>query len=306
MKSVNQPRPEGAQERILSALYDHAAGRMLLKVLTAPWVSKAGGWLLSTRASRVIVGPFARKSGIDLGQYLGAPYGSFNDFFSRRIKPELRPIPEDPNVFISPCDSRLTALPIGENSRFTLKGTEYTLTSLLRNEELAAKYSGGWCLIFRLCVDDYHRYCYVADGEKEENIFLPGVLHTVNPIACNHYPIYKENAREYTVLHTADWGDILMMEVGALMVGKIVNHHGSGRVSRGQEKGYFQFGGSTVVLMLKANAVQIDADILENSRDGIETVVRYGEKIGILPESSCASQKSNVAAAEQRNNCGNL
>lgn len=283
MKSVKQPRPEGAQERILSALYDHAAGRMVLKVLTAPWVSKAGGRLLSTRASRVIVGPFARKSGIDLGEYLGAPYKSFNDFFSRRIRPELRPIPEDPGIFISPCDSRLTALPIEADSRFTLKGTEYTLSSLLRNEELAEKFSGGWCLIFRLCVDDYHRYCYVADGEKEENVFIPGVLHTVNPIACDHYPIYKENAREYAVLHTADWGCLLMMEVGALMVGKIVNHHGAAHVSRGQEKGYFQFGGSTVVLLVEKDRLILNDPYPENSARGIETRVRYGQPIGRKP-----------------------
>ena len=87
MKSVKQPRPEGAQERILSALYDHAAGRMVLKVLTAPWVSKAGGRLLSTRASRVIVGPFARKSGIDLGEYLGAPY-ALNATVEAAVVPE--------------------------------------------------------------------------------------------------------------------------------------------------------------------------------------------------------------------------
>ena len=283
MKSVNQPRPEGVQERMLAALYDHAAGRLLLKILTAPWVSKAGGWLLSTRISRLAVGPFARRSGIDLGEYLGAPYHSFNEFFSRRIRPELRPIPENPELFISPCDSRLTALPITPDSRFTLKGTEYTLASLLRNEELAERFSGGWCLIFRLCVDDYHRYCYVADGEKEENTFLPGVLHTVNPIACGHYPIYKENAREYTVLHTENWGDILMMEVGALMVGKIVNHHGAARVARGQEKGYFQFGGSTVVLLTQKNRLNPDDPYPENSARGIETRVRYGQPIGKKP-----------------------
>ena len=283
MKSVKPTHPEGAQERILTALYDHAAGRLLLKILTAPWVSRAGGWLLSTRISRLAVGPFARRSGIDLGEYLGAPYHSFNEFFSRRIRPELRPIPENPELFISPCDSRLTALPITPDSRFTLKGTEYTLASLLRNEELAERFSGGWCLIFRLCVDDYHRYCYVADGEKEENTFLPGVLHTVNPIACGHYPIYKENAREYTVLHTENWGDILMMEVGALMVGKIVNHHGAARVARGQEKGYFQFGGSTVVLLTQKNRLNPDDPYPENSAQGIETRVRYGQPIGKKP-----------------------
>ena len=283
MKSVKPTHPEGAQERILSALYDHAAGRLLLKILTAPWVSKAGGRLLSTRISRLAVGPFVRRSGIDLGEYLGAPYHSFNEFFSRKIRPELRPIPENPELFISPCDSRLTALPITPDSRFTLKGTEYTLASLLRNEELAERFSGGWCLIFRLCVDDYHRYCYVADGEKEENTFLPGVLHTVNPIACGHYPIYKENAREYAVLHTEYWGDILMMEVGALMVGKIVNPHGAARVARGQEKGYFQFGGSTVVLLTQKNRLNLDAPYPENSAQGIETRVRYGQPIGKKP-----------------------
>ena len=283
MKSVKPTHPEGAQERILSALYDHAAGRLLLKILTAPWVSKAGGRLLSTRISRLAVGSFVRRSGIDLGEYLGAPYHSFNEFFSRKIRPELRPIPENPELFISPCDSRLTALPITPDSRFTLKGTEYTLASLLRNEELAERFSGGWCLIFRLCVDDYHRYCYVADGEKEENTFLPGVLHTVNPIACGHYPIYKENAREYAVLHTENWGDILMMEVGALMVGKIVNHHGAARVARGQEKGYFQFGGSTVVLLTQKNRLNLDAPYPENSARGIETRVRYGQPIGKKP-----------------------
>ena len=106
------------------------------------------------------------------------------------------------------------------------------------------------------------------------------MLHTVNPIANDRYPIYKENAREYSVLHSENFGDILMMEVGALLVGRIVNHHQRARVTRGEEKGYFQFGGSTVVLLLEAGTAKIDDDILENSRANIETVVRMGEKIG--------------------------
>jgi phosphatidylserine decarboxylase len=120
----------------------------------------------------------------------------------------------------------------------------------------------------------------VDDGEKGENVFLPGVLHTVNPVANDVYPIYKENSREYSVLHSRAFGDVLMMEVGALLVGRIVNHHGAASVSRGQEKGYFQFGGSTVILLLEKDAVQVDEDILRNSREHTETVVRMGEKIG--------------------------
>ena len=140
---------------------------------------------------------------------------------------------------------------------------------------------GGWACVFRLTVDDYHRYCYAFDAEKGENIAIPGKLHTVNPIANDFFPIYKENAREYTILHTREFGKVIAMEVGALLVGKIVNHHGPSSVQRGQEKGYFQFGGSTVVMLLKQDTAVIDDDILENSRNGIETVVKFGEKIGI-------------------------
>lgn len=279
-KKTSRPSPENTQERVISALYDHAAGRAVLKVLTSPWVSRAGGAVLNTRASRVFIKPFVRRAGIPLEDFLGAPYQSYNDFFCRKIKPELRPVSMDPEEFISPCDSRLTALAITPEQRFFLKGSSYTLESLLRDPVLGQRFSGGWCLIFRLCVDDYHRYCYVADGEKGENVVLPGVLHTVNPIACDHYPIYKENARAYSVLQTKDWGPILMMEVGALMVGKIVNHHGAAQVFRGQEKGYFQFGGSTVVLLVGKDRLALDEKILENSQKGLETRVLYGQSIG--------------------------
>jgi phosphatidylserine decarboxylase len=136
-------------------------------------------------------------------------------------------------------------------------------------------------LIFRLTVDDYHRYCYMADGQKEANVKIPGVLHTVNPIANDVVPIYKENAREYSILHTEHFGDVLMMEVGALLVGKIVNHPTAPQVRRGDEKGFFRFGGSTVILIFKPGTLVPDADLVENSNMGFETVVKYGEKIGI-------------------------
>lgn len=272
--------PNG-QDRLLAALYGHAWGRLLLRPLTAPPLSRLAGRLLSTGASRVLIGPFIRNNKIDMTQFQPGPYRSYNEFFARKIKPEARPIDPDPTHLIAPCDSKLTALSIDKDLRFTIKQTPYTVPSLLQNDALAADYAGGTLLIFRLTVDDYHRYCYAADGEKSENTEIPGVLHTVNPVANDYYPIYKENARAWSVLQTEAFGPVLMMEVGALLVGKIVNHHGAARVRRGQEKGYFQFGGSTVILLLRAGAVRLDGDILENSKAGIETVVRYGEKIGI-------------------------
>ena len=274
---------EDGQERTLKRLYGSAPGRLLLKLLTRPWLSRLAGAFLSTRLSRGLIASFVRKHGIDMSQFEAVDYRSYNEFFSRKIRPEARPVDMEPGHLISPCDSKLTALPITEETCFTLKHTDYTVASLLRDEMLAAAYAGGWALIFRLTVDDYHRYCYADSGEKGENVRIPGLLHTVNPIANDHYPIYKENSREYSILHSRNFGDVLMMEVGALLVGKIVNHHGTATVTRGQEKGYFQFGGSTVVLLLKAGTVELDADVLENSRAGIETVVRLGEKIGVQP-----------------------
>ena len=270
----------GGQDQMIQALYGSVVGRAVLKVLVSPVISKAAGAFLSSRLSVPLIKPFVRKNNIDLSQFDPGPYPNYNEFFSRKIRPELRPVDAEPTHLISPCDSKLTVLPISPESRFVLKHTPYTVAEMLKNEQLAQKYEGGTAMIFRLTVDDYHRYCYMADGQKEANVKIPGVLHTVNPIANDVVPIYKENAREYSILHTEHFGDVLMMEVGALLVGKIVNHHGKAAVKRGQEKGYFQFGGSTVVLLLEKDRAVIDGDILENSRQGIETVVRMGEKIG--------------------------
>lgn len=271
------------QDRILSFFYETALGRILLKPLICPWVSRMAGSFLSSFASRFLIRPFIRSNDLDMTQFEPGPYRTYNDFFARKIRPEKRPIDRDPMHLISPCDSKLTVLPITQDGIFTLKHTPYTLSELLKDPELAVAYEGGYALIFRLTVDDYHRYCFPCDGEVSDPVWIPGVFHTVNPIANDHFPIYKENTREYCVLHTKEFEDILMMEVGALLVGKIVNHPQDNPVLRGREKGYFQFGGSTVVLLVKKDTVQIDADLLENSREGYETVVRYGERIGSVP-----------------------
>lgn len=271
----------GGQERILRLLYGTAPGRLLLKPLVRPGLSRLAGRFLSSSLSRCLIGPFIRANGIDMTPYEPGPYGSYNAFFSRQIRPSARPVDREPGHLIAPCDSKLTVLPITAEGRFSIKHTDYTVASLLKNEALARTYLGGQALIFRLSVDDYHRYCYVDDGEKTAQTVLPGVLHTVHPMANDRYPIYKENAREYCVLQSPVFGPILVMEVGALLVGKIVNHHGAARVCRGQEKGYFQFGGSTVVLLLPPGAARLDGDILENSAAGLETAVRCGEKIGV-------------------------
>ena len=156
----------------------------------------------------------------------------------------------------------------------------YTLAELLENDALAARYAGGLCLIFRLSPDDYHRYVYPAAGEQEPTVSIKGVLHSVNPIAAAQR-VYRRNARRYTLLHTERFGTILEMEVGALLVGRICNHcEDAARVEKLQEKGYFEYGGSTVILLLEKNRLKLDEDIAEYCARGMECKVRLGERVG--------------------------
>lgn len=269
------------QDKALQFLYGTTGGRLLLKILTAPIISKIVGAFMDTPLSVFLIKPFVQKSGINLSEYRQKNYKSFNDFFTRQIRPELRPIDKNTSALISPCDSRLTAYRIGDRSVFKIKGSYYRTADLLRNDFIARRYKGGYCLIFRLCVDDYHRYCYIDNGIQTENVRIKGELHTVNPIALEKYNIYKRNSREYTVLHTENFGDVVHIEVGAMLVGRIKNHHRNVyRFRKGEEKGMFEYGGSTVVLLFEKDMIEINNNILENSARGLETVVKYGEKIG--------------------------
>ena len=273
-----------AQARIVRFLYANVAGRIVLKVLTRPCISKMAGRLLDSRASVALISGFVKSNDIDLSEYEKCDYRSFNDFFTRRIRAERRRIDPDSNVLIAPCDSRLTVYDIDEGSRFEIKGRPYTMEELVHSRKLAKRYRGGKLLLFRLTVRDYHRYCYVDSGRKSKNYRLPGVLHTVHPIAAGERPIYKENAREFSLLKTERFGTVLMMQVGALLVGRIVNHHQGAKVRRGEEAGMFQYGGSTVILCLEPGRAMIDSDILSNSAAGAETRVLMGERIGICGE----------------------
>lgn len=271
---------DSLQDRFLAWMYGHVTGRLLLKPLVCPKVSELGGKLLSTGISRLAVKPFVRANHIDLSQCEKQTFSSYNDFFTRKLKQDARPVEPELNRMPAPCDSRLSVYEIQENQSFEIKHTRYTVASLLKNHKLAAAYAGGYAWVFRLCVDDYHRYMYVDDGVTSSNYHIPGVFHTVNPVANDCYPIYKENTREYSLLRSENFGTVLMMEVGALMVGKIENHHGAGSVKRGQEKGNFAFGGSTIILLTQAKTVYPDRDIIKNSRHGVETRVRMGEGVG--------------------------
>ena len=269
------------QDHLLEVIYGHALTRMLLRPFLSPAVSDICGKFLSTRLSRRIIPSFVKKNHIDLGIYEKQEFDSYNAFFTRKIKAEQRPINEQKNILISPSDGKVTAYPITQKGRFWIKHTQYSAAQLLKDERLAERYMGGWIYVIRLTVDDYHRYCYVADGRKSRQRKIRGVLHTVNPVANDYYPIYKMNSREYCLLKTKELGTILLMEVGALMGGKINNHEeDSAQVKRGDEKGMFEFGGSTIVVMTEPGMAEPDKDIIYNTKAQAETLVKMGESIG--------------------------
>lgn len=277
----NEYEQTTGQDKFLADVYSSAKGRILMKFLGNPLFSKASQVLLNSGISARAIAPFCKKNNIDLSEYEDRKFKSFNDFFTRKIKKGKRFFTKDENLLCSPCDGKVSAYEITNSSVFVVKNSVYSVGSLLRDSKLADRYNGGTALIIRLSVDDYHRYSYPCDGIKSRNRKIKGILHTVNPVVSKYLPVYLENSREYCMIRSPKFGDIIQMEVGALMVGKITNDVISKcRVSKGEEKGYFEFGGSTIILLLQKDKVKICKDFFENTRQGYETVVKQGEILG--------------------------
>lgn len=277
---VFEVRKPGKESAALRFLYHTAVGRLLLRPLVGRGFSRVVGRFMDGRASRVLIAPFVRKKGIDLSLYETAKYVSFNDFFTRRIRAELRPVDPSPDALVSPCDGWLSVRPIEADSVFPVKQSRYTLSALLGSAEDAALFSGGLCLVFRLCPEHYHRYCYPDSGRERMHRFLPGKLHTVRPIALERVPVFTENCREVTLLDTEHLGTVAQIEVGAMLVGRIANRHPEGGVRRGEEKGRFLYGGSTVVVLLQKDAAAPEPELLAASQRGDEVAVCMGQRIG--------------------------
>jgi phosphatidylserine decarboxylase len=267
-------------EKRLHFLYNTTPGRILLGAIFArPWYSNLNASLNRTRYSARKVGPFIRRFNIDMTEYPGQAYTSYDSFIARKIDPSRRPIAAQPNSLIAVADSRLQAYSITDDGRIPVKQGSYTITEMLRDPDLAAAYKHGTCLVFRLSTPDYHRYCFVDDGQVIRVHTINGMLHSVQPVSAKRYRPFSENCRQYSLIETLNFSTVVTVEVGALLVGSIHNYEIT-TCQRGQEKGYFSLGGSTICLLLKPDTVKIDSDIMEYSQKHIETKVRLGEKIG--------------------------
>lgn len=266
---------------MLKFLYKTVIGRMILKLLINPKVSAVAGSFLDSKASAVLIKPFINKNNIDITEYEADDFRCFNDCFTRKIKPGKRTIDENSASLISPCDGLLSVYDITDSGAvIPIKQSRYTIGELLGDEALAAGFAGGKCLVFRLCVNNYHRYCYFDSGIKGKNCHIDGELHTVRPIALSQYPVFVRNSREYTLMHTDHFGAAIQVEVGAMLVGRIVNLHEDYSFSRGEEKGYFMYGGSTIVLLLTKDSAIIDENIVNGTCMQREYGVKMGQRIG--------------------------
>lgn len=275
--------------RALSLLYgDSWSSRLfslfLLPLLSRiPFFSKFYGFLQKHPSSAKKIAPFVSVYGIDTSEFERSSFGSFNDFFIRKLKKEARPIVQDPRRAALPADGRYLVFPdLSHVDRFYVKGQLFDLSSFLQNGAYARRYADGAMAIARLCPTDYHRFHFVAEGVPQKARAIEGNFQSVNPIALRkNLSILWTNKRMLTDCNTEIFGKILYVEVGATCVGTIYQtYEVDKKVNKGDEKGYFSFGGSCLVILFEKGKIVFDSDLILNSKNGLETKGNFGESLG--------------------------
>ena len=264
-------------------IYETKPGQLFGEtILSRAWVSALYGSLQDTSWSARKVAPFEQRFGIPMNEYEDRRFATFNEFFIRRFRPGARPFTQNPAELAAFAEARYYGIAsLAANQRVQVKGIALTADELIGDKALAAPFVGGPALIARLCPVDYHRFHFPDDGTVVMSARRAGPLHSVNPLALQFKPdILITNERQITILDTTHFGKLAYVEVGATMVGKIVQSHDASQpFTRGEEKGYFLFGGSSVVMLGEPGRWTPDADLLEQTAMGRETLVRLGERI---------------------------
>ena len=274
-------------EKALNRFYRTAAGRLLMNtVLCRSLVSSIYGWMQRRPSSRRKIPAFIRSLGIDAAEaeLEVDDYRSLDEFFIRRLKAGRRAIDPDPKHFVSPSDGRVLVYPsINGDSPLKIKGSHLSLAQLLSDRQLARDYAGAAVVVVRLAPADYHRFHFPEHGIAYPCVPVSGRLHSVHPIALTSGAPSFRNKRVITRLETRSWGVLALIEIGALSVGTIVQTYNPGPVRRGQEKGFFRFGGSTIVVLVPKERLQFDSDLIAASEEGMETYIKMGTKLGQCP-----------------------
>lgn len=274
-------------EKYLEFLYYNPLGKLPLNlVVRKKCLTSYYGKKMDTKQSTNKIESFVKDTGINLEEAKKTidEFTSFNDFFYRELKEGAREINFDENVLVSPADGKILAFEnLDLDKKVYIKGEDFTLKEFFKDEKLAKKYEGGVFVIVRLAPVDYHRFHFPTDGKISPSKLIKGYYYSVSTHAIKkNFRILCENKREYSILDTKKFGEIAIFEVGATMVGGIKQTYiPNSDVKKGEEKGYFYFGGSTCVLVFEKNKVKIDRDLIENTKNGIETKVYMGEKIAV-------------------------
>lgn len=275
-------------EGLVRFAYQTLLGRGLTgAVLKRRWFSRLYGFFQDRAFSAGKIQEVADALGINMAEAEKpiTAFRTFNEFFARRLKPEARPVDQDPQSAVSPCDARLLVVPdVSTDTVCRIKGSPLGLAALLGDAGLAQRFAGGTLFIYRLCPADYHRFHFPETCTPDRAVTLNGSLHSVNPMAlATGLPILDHNLRQRTLLAEAGpAGQIAMVEVGALCVGSIIQSYRPGeRAQRGDEKGLFRFGGSTVIVLYPQDVLQVDGDILDFSAKGTESLVKMGMRVGV-------------------------
>ncbi|MDU1443579.1 MAG: phosphatidylserine decarboxylase [Clostridium cochlearium] len=272
-------------EKLLNLLYNSKNNKLLNIITKNKFVSYFYGKYCDMEISKLKIKSFIENFNINIDESLKSinEFKSFNEFFTRKLKSNSRTIHGNNNILISPADSKVLAFEnIDIKKIIQVKGSYYSFEELLNSNKLCEKYRDGSCLIFRLCPTDYHRFHFVDSGICTKTTKINGHYYSVNPRALQKIPsLFCKNKREWSILKSDNFGDILYIEIGATCVGTIVQtYNPNKKVSKGQEKGYFKFGGSTIILFFEKNKIFIDKDIINQSNLGYESKVLVGDKIG--------------------------
>lgn len=258
---------------------------LLHTIVKNPIFSRVYGFFQKTNSSRKKIKPFIKNFEVNPNEFLEDvdQYLSFNDFFIRKLKPESRPIFKQDNVAVIPADGRyLFFQNIDAALGFVVKDQKFNLETLLDDPILKEKYSGGSMIMARLCPTDYHRFHFPADCNPSKVKMINGWLYSVNPIAIKKdIHIFTENKRAITELETTQFGKILYLEIGATSVGSINQTYKPNQsYKKGDEKGYFSFGASSLILLFEHDRLIIDEDLLLATNQGFEIKCLMGQSMG--------------------------
>lgn len=262
----------------LNFLYTTKIGRIILKVITKPFFSKMNGFFLNTKISTIYINRFIKKNNIDKNRFEDKKYKSFNDFFTRKLTKKEQIKQSKAFELISPCDSKISVYKISKDLKVNVKNSIYSIENLIQNK-VPNTFIDGYALIFRLSPEDYHHYHAIDNMIIKNRKVISGLLHSVNPVVYKDYKVFTENHREISLIKTQNFGEILWIEIGALNIGKIHNTN-KDKLNKYEEKGYFSFGGSTIILLFQKDKIKLDKDILYYSKRGLEIKIYYGDIIG--------------------------